>query len=395
MEPVIDQQVAERAVSLADGLAARGRLSDPAWRRALIEVHRDLFVPRIGRAVPDFPSGAPYAIDADERPAQWWDAVYSDTTIVTQLDEGGTSLASDTGIPTSSISAPGMVAAFLELLEVRDHDRVLEIGTGTGFTAALLSHRLGACNVTSIEVDEAVAAQAAANLTTAGYTPHLIVGDGSQGWPDRAPYDRVHVACAVERIPRAWIEQTRPGGSVVLPWAPESRYGFIVRLDVVGDGTAVGRFVGSAGYMMMRGQGGNQTWYAYRGDEAEETTTRLDPRAIAQSGLSADIAIVAQVPGLISRPVEHPDTGEFELLLWDAAAGSWAECDYEPGTDASAVYSYGPRRLWDEVAAAHLRWLSLGRPGIERFGLTVTPDGQHRIWLDTPDRVLNRSGSAS
>ena len=48
---------------------------------------------------------------------------------------------------------------------------------------------------------------------------------------------------------------------------------------------------------------------------------------------------------------------------------------------------YGPRRLWDEVSAAYLRWARLGRPALDRFGLTITPDGQH-LWLDTPDHVM-------
>ena len=384
-----NRQVAERAASLADDLMARGRLTDPAWRQALMDVPRHLFVPQAARAVPDHPDGEPYTIDAKERPAQWWDAVYSDTAIITQLDEGTSDPTAATGIPTSSISAPGMVTAFLELLDVRDHDRVLEIGTGTGYTGALLVRRLGGGNVTSIELDEGVAAQAASNLKASGYEPRLIVGDGAEGWPQGAPYDRVHVTCAVEHLPQAWIEQTRPGGLIVLPWSPAPHAGYMVRLDVLGGGLAVGRLVGPAGYMMMRSQRRDVPWHAHHSDEAERTRTRLDPRTMTQGGPGADLAISALVPGLNRRSVEHPDTGEFELLLWDEDNGSWAEIDYEPGTDTSAVHSYGPRRLWEEVSTAYLRWLSLGRPGIDRFGLTVTPDGQHHIWLDTPAQLIS------
>jgi protein-L-isoaspartate(D-aspartate) O-methyltransferase len=388
MAQMTNHQVTERAASLADGLMARGRFSDPAWRQALIDVPRHLFVPHAARAMPDFPAGEPYTIDAEERPAQWWDAVYSDTAIVTQLDEGASDPTAETGIPTSSASAPGVVAAFLELLDVRDHDRVLEIGTGTGYTAALLSHRLGAGNVTSIEVDKEVAAQAAANLKAAGYGPRLVVGDGGLGWPDGAPYDRVHVTCAVERVPAALIEQTRPGGLIVLPWSPAPHTGYMIRLDVLGDGRAVGRIIGSAGYMMMRSQRRDATWRAHHSDQAEHTFSQVDPRTVTQGGLGADLAILSLVPGLNCRPVLHPDTGEFELLLWDVDNSSWAECDYEPGSSAYDVYSYGPRRLWEEVYRAYLRWLSQGRPGIERFGLTVGPGGHHRVWLDHPDHLL-------
>lgn len=143
--------------------------------------------------------------------------MYADAAVVTQVCDGDGDPATGQGPWTSSLSAPGAVAAFLELLAPRDHDRVLEIGTGTGWTAALLSARLGAGCVTSIEVDEAVAKQAAANLVAAGPIPALVTGDGAEGAPDSAPYDRVHVTCGVTTVPYAWVEQTRPGGVLVLP----------------------------------------------------------------------------------------------------------------------------------------------------------------------------------
>ena len=79
-------------------------------------------------------------------------------------------------------------------------------------TAALLSHRRGFANVTSVEIDESLAKQAATNLAQLGYAPRLVVGDGADGRPDRGPYDRVHVTCGVTTIPYAWVEQTVPAG---------------------------------------------------------------------------------------------------------------------------------------------------------------------------------------
>lgn len=386
MEQMTDPAAEQSAATLVDDLRARGLLADAAWCRAMAEVPRHLFVPPAGRASPDSPIGESYPIDANTRPAQWWQAVYSDTAIVTQVDDGATDPAAEVGIPSSSISAPGMVAAFLELLDVRGHHRVLEIGTGTGYTAALLAHRLGADNITSIELDAGLAEQAAANLKGAGYAPRIVVGDGADGWPGGAPYDRVHVTCAVGEIPPTWITQTRPGGVIVLPWEPGPYGGYMVRLDVLGDGTATGRIAGTAGYMMMRAQRRNATWNAHHSDQATQTRTLLDPRAITSSGAAANLMNAALVPDLICRPIDHDD-GEFELLLWDTGNTSWAEVDYTPGAESFDVYAYGPRRLWDECAAAYLRWLELGRPGIDRFGLTVTPEHE-RVWLDTPDQPL-------
>lgn len=281
--------VEARTEALADDIAARGLMRDRRWRTALHQVPRYIFVPRTARACPDFEGARSRAIDREAREADWWDAVYSDTSIVTQADDGASDPASGTGMVSSSNSAPGMVMAFLELLDVRDHDRVLEIGTGTGWTAALLSWRVGADAVTSIEVDEAIAVQAEASLRAAGYAPHLVVGDGADGWTEGSPYDRVHVTCAVERVPHAWIEQVRPGGVIVLPWSCGLPRGRRMRLTVRGDGTAIGRFAGPATFTMLRSQRREMVWNAHHADQAERGLTRLDPRTVAYVSTGADL----------------------------------------------------------------------------------------------------------
>ncbi|MFC4054075.1 protein-L-isoaspartate O-methyltransferase [Actinomadura syzygii] len=117
----------------------------------------------------------------------------SDASIITQREDGrGNPLQISDGMASSSISAPGIAFQCLDLLAPRDHDRVLEIGAGTGYTAAVLSARVGEKNVTTIEVDAGIAEQAEANLAKAGFAPRVIVGDGQKGLPDSAPYDRVH-----------------------------------------------------------------------------------------------------------------------------------------------------------------------------------------------------------
>lgn len=382
--------VSGRIEALACDLTARGFLNIAPWRDALYAVPRHLFAPDRGWARPDYPGGGPgRSIDRVSDAVAWWDAVYSDTAITTQADDGATDPADGVGIPTSSLSAPGVVAAFLELLDVYDHHHVLEIGTGTGWTAALLSARLGDGNVTSIEVDQQVADQAAANLKTAGYAPHLIVGDGADGWPDDAAYDRVHVTCGVNQIPHAWIEQTRPGGVIVLPWMP-GLDGYKVRLTVLGDGTAAGSLHGPAGYMMIRAQRPPTRWRTHHAEQAEESLTRIDPRAITDAGPGAALAITARTPGITLMP-RHDNGGEFSLMMYELSRteGTWAACDYYPGRTDYDVIQYGDRRLWDEVSDAYLWWLANGRPDIHRYGLTVTPEGV-QVWLDHPRHPVTR-----
>lgn len=72
------------------------------------------------------------------------------------------------------------------------------------------------------------------NLKAVGHAPRLVVGDGADGFPQGAPYDRVHATCAVAEIPYAWVEQTRPGGVIVAPWQPGRGHGLKVRLTVAG-----------------------------------------------------------------------------------------------------------------------------------------------------------------
>lgn len=386
-------RLAARLAVFADEVAAAAGPGDPRWRQALRAVPRHLFIPRSGWAAG--PGGRSRAIDQDADAPGWWDAVYANEAITVQSDDGAADPAAGTGTPTAAASQPDLVLTFLDLLDVQDGDRVLEIGTGTGWTAALLSWRVGAGSVTSVEIDPAVAALARGNLTAAGYAPHLVTGDGAVGWPDRAPYDRVHVTCGVETIPAAWIEQTRPGGRIVLPWMPGGPLGYQLHLDVLGNGTATGRCHDQVSYMMLRAQRRERVWNPHHPDQAVRGTTRLDPRAVARAGPAAELLIVTQVPGIGWFAVPDSD-GSFALLLYEVGrpGGSWAECDYTPGCRDFEVTQSGPRRLWDEVSASYLRWLSLGRPTLDRFGLTVSSAGL-RVWLDRPGVMLLEPGAAA
>ena len=195
-------------------------------------------------------------MDRDREPERWRSAVYSDEPIVTQLDDGTTVWPATSNAATSSASQPSMVLSMLDALDLRQGQRVLEIGTGTGYHAALLAHHVGDHFVTSIEVDRALADQSRANLAAAGYAPTVVCADGAGGWPDTAPYDRIISTAAViaGRLPYAWIEQTRPGGLILTPWGMAYRNGALVRLSVHNDGVATGQVIGSAAFMRLREQ---------------------------------------------------------------------------------------------------------------------------------------------
>ncbi|WP_345559966.1 methyltransferase domain-containing protein [Nonomuraea rosea] len=346
---------------------------------ALRSVPRHPFIPTRALSVEGYDERETL-IDRNTDPTTWWASVYADSTIITQVDDGAGAIELGARKPTSSASAPSTVADLLKWLSPRSGDRVLEVGTGTGWTAALLSYLVGdQGEVTSVEVDPVVAEQAAKNLAAAGVQPRLIVGDGAAGCPDRAPFDGVHVTCGIYRVPYAWVEQTRPGGTIVLPYDCGMGDGHGLRLRVVPGTGAVGRFTGFASYMLMRAQRDAD------GDSDErytgETVTRLDPRMIGRASPGARLAM-AGLTGLRTRTLVQE--GVFWLWVLDPEdPAQYAVVHGRPGDTEYPVYLYGDRPVWEEITDAYFRWVGWGEPGRERFGMTVTPEGQ-RIWLDSP-----------
>ncbi|KPM56210.1 hypothetical protein ACG83_08625 [Frankia sp. R43] len=158
------------------------------------------------------------------------------------------------GVPVSSASAPGTVAGMLEKLDVRPGHRVLEIGAGTGYNAALLAHLVGpAGSVTTIEYDEAVASAARAALSGMGAAVTVVHGDGMLGAPGGPTFDRIVVTAGAWDIPKAWWEQLAEDGRLVVPL----RILGLTRTVVFERAGAVlrSRSVMEDGFMPMRGVG--------------------------------------------------------------------------------------------------------------------------------------------
>ncbi|WP_327291064.1 methyltransferase domain-containing protein [Streptomyces sp. NBC_01198] len=229
-------------------IVAGGGLTDPAWRAAFAEVPRHLFVPVYYRgASGDEESGRYSAKDPDaRRRLRWLTGAYADQPIATHVADGEL---------ISSSSQPSLMALMCEALDVREGQRVLEIGAGTGYNAALLAHRLGGTGaVTTIDLDAAITAAAREHLAAHGTAESLAVtvvtGDGALGHPPGAPYDRVIATCELPAIPPAWTEQCRPGARILAPFAT----GLVV-LTVRGPGRAEGRFLPTPAYFVpLRGQ---------------------------------------------------------------------------------------------------------------------------------------------
>ena len=118
-----------------------------------------------------------------------------------------------------TISQPYIVAFMTEQLDPQPMDRVLEIGTGSGYQAAVLAQLVA--EVYTIEIIEPLAQRAEADLKRLGYTNIRVrAGDGSRGWPEAAPFDAIIVTCAPEKVPPPLVEQFRDGGRMIIPIGP-------------------------------------------------------------------------------------------------------------------------------------------------------------------------------
>ncbi|WP_333740807.1 methyltransferase domain-containing protein [Streptomyces sp. IBSBF 2806] len=307
-----DLAAAERAALTREIDASGAFAADPRWREAFATVPRHLFVPYY------YVSGAGgyerrWCESSDPRGRErWLRGAYEDVPLATRLRDG---------VLLSSSSQPSLMALMLAELHIEDGDRVLEIGAGTGYNAALLSYRLGDANVTTVDLDPEITESARRHLADAGYRPAVVTGDGARGVPERAPFDRIVATCTLASIPSAWTAQCAPGALVLAPLAT----GLIV-LTVRDAGHAEGRFLHTPAFFVpLRG------------------SDRPEPEPVGFAG--------------VPHRARGSDLFRFLLTLTRGALA--------------------PQE-------AYALWEREGMPGRERYGITVD-GGHAWAWLDAPE----------
>jgi protein-L-isoaspartate(D-aspartate) O-methyltransferase len=217
-----EQDVEKLHQGLINQLKSQGHIVDPLVEAAFRAVPRHLFLP-------------------DKSPAE----VYRDEAIATKFHEGSSISAS---------SQPAIMAIMLEQLQLKPGLRVLEIGAGTGYNAAIMAHIVGETGqVITIDIDEDIVHNARTHLITAGFERvQVICADGGAGYAQAAPYDRIILTVGASDITPAWRDQMNPGGRLLLPLTLREPQ-VSVTFEQVDDHLA-SVSVRACGFMMLRGQ---------------------------------------------------------------------------------------------------------------------------------------------
>lgn len=365
-------ELGELAADLDRAMAERGDWPgrSPQIRDAVCAVPRGRFAPH---CLWTWDGHTYLPVDRVTDPDGWAREVYRDpdTAAVTQVTDG---------LPSSSLSCQAVVVDMLDSLLLQPGQRVLELGTGTGWNAALLARLAGPGRVVSVESDESLARAAACRLRAVHACVDIRVGDGMHGCPEGAPYDRIIATYAVDTVPWAWVEQCTPGGRIVFPWG---RLGHLA-LTVADDGqSATGWVQGLAQFMPARTgspQMGHADYATIRGTgPADQEHAGYRNLAPLHDSASLEFALRVALPDVhVTTAVDEDGVNAW---LHDGRT-SWAALTAE-ADGGMTVYQGGPRRLAGELEQAWDQWQALGEPAPWDYGMTVRRDGQY-VWCHDP-----------
>jgi protein-L-isoaspartate(D-aspartate) O-methyltransferase len=388
----LDQLARPYAEALVDTLKSEGKLSSPLVEAAFRQVPRHPFIDHF------------YRLEKADRKMQWQEvqpstvqnsdtwlhAVYANQPIVTAFDEYNT--------PTSSSSSPDAMAFMLEQLQLTPGMRVLEIGTGTGYNAALLAHIVGDPHqVFTVEIDEVLAHRAQRILDqVAGQGITVYIGDGLCGYAPGAPYDRIIATGSYHKVPLEWLDQLRPGGILVMNLRGHlgaCAFLKIVKTDPgrIADGT----FLAGSDFMELRDAETTSykvinlvAKYLGRPTVAQDsfTSTEFDPALLWNHQL--EFLLQLSFPEMYFTSVEVDpmcpcliDTASDTMLIFRPTErqGEWL------------VEIKGQEQLWNKVVQAYSWWIEFKDADLNAYSLKIDASGKQRVMLASKDEAYQRT----
>lgn len=355
-----EAQLAALRHALIEGLQRRNVITDARIAEAFATVPRHLFLPQIA-------------------PEQ----VYSNQAIVTKIEAG---------VNISSSSQPGMMAIMLGQLLVEERQRILEIGAGTGYNAALLRFLVGpGGRVTTIDVDDDIVEAARAQIVAAGYHDvHVVLGDGGYGYAEGAPYDRIILTVGASDLLPAWHEQLRTDGLLVLPLSLGPGM-YSLALRKLPNGTLISESLSPCGFIRLRGvfASTEQTSSFGEWQVAYEPGARLNPARLPQ--------LLAQATATITLPTEtneahfflaftgepltrlarrnpqgQPDLYSERHALLDTVALSGCTL---PSWQDSTITQFGGPFAYERLCVQLAQWEALGKPRLNDLRVLALPHG--------------------
>ncbi|MEU6391996.1 methyltransferase domain-containing protein [Streptomyces sp. NPDC046939] len=371
---------AEAAEALADKVTADA----PAWHDAVRNTPRHRLVPRWWQRVPESPSQEWALVDLPEDSTERLHAAYTNETLVTRVGPTHADHAASgergRGQPTSSSTLPGLIVSMAHQLDVRLGHQVLDVGTGSGYSAGLFAHRFGDENVTSVDVDPYLVEAARTRLAAFGRTPRVEAVDATGELPD-PEYDRIMATVSVRPVPASWLRALRPGGRLVTTIAHTA---LLITADMGRDGIARGMVkADTATFMETRRTadypaGLDHVFVGARVREGEDVRPPDGPIPDLWQEWPLRWLYELDTPGVETRAAICPDHGRRVVWLL-APDGSWARA--EDG-DRPMVHQGGARRLWDDLERVRGRWEENNRFSLHSMRAVLTAEGST---LSSPD----------
>ncbi len=364
-------------------------VSEPV-ERAFRVVHRHRFLE--GWYRPDVTEKRltflPVEYDRDHPSSANFAEIYSNQALVTSVQHS---------LPTSSTSQPSLVARMLELLDLRPGMRVLEIGTGTGYNAALLAEILGAeGHVCTIEFQKDVAERARSHLMEEGYRDVQVVhGDGYIGVPEAGSFDRIVATVGCPDLSPSWLKQLAPNGFLLLPLHHGLSDPLVqIERDPRDVERGIGKVVDNSSFMPIQGRlASSNPWQSYMITGLPKEPTMRHPLSEG-SGLEL---------GKAESPFGPPEDWGFRFFLALSSRELWWNNDgfglADPGgssvliltSDGMQGYSASGDtrsldRLQDRLLHLHDEWNRLGRPTPMDYSLAFSPATRFEMPPEAPGR---------